>query len=138
MEKKYLTLKETAVLTETAYATIKRDIDNGTLTAYKVGRKYFIAVQDAENYAIARRKLAAIKGHTIKEIMEILPLSYAFIIDEIKQGRLKAIKCGRRFIIPDDELERYLEAARIKAVTKKLSNYISKKLSSNERRLAKN
>ena len=100
MEKKYLTLKETAVLTETAYATIKRDIDNGTLTAYKVGRKYFIAVQDAENYAIARS-------------MEILPLSYAFIIDEIKQGRLKAIKCGRRFIIPNDELERYLEAARI-------------------------
>ena len=45
--------------------------------------------------------------------MEILPLSYAFIIDEIKQGRLKAVKCGRRFIIPDAELERYLEAARI-------------------------
>ncbi len=113
MEKKYLTLKETAMLTETAYATIKRDIENGNLTAYKVGRKYFIAAQDAENYAIARRKLASIKGHTIKEIMEILPLSYAFIIDEIKQGRLKAVKCGRRFIIPDAELERYLEAARI-------------------------
>ena len=108
MEKKYLTLKETAVLTETAYATIKRDIDNGTLTAYKVGRKYFIAVQDAEQLGVYAKS-----AEGIKEIMEILPLSYAFIIDEIKQGRLKAIKCGRRFIIPDDELERYLEAARI-------------------------
>lgn len=113
MEKKYLTLKETAALTNTAYATIKRDIDNGTLPAYKVGRKYFISSADAEDYAITRRRLAAIKGHTIKEIMEILPLSYAFIIEEIKTGRLKACKCGRHFIIPEEELARYLEAAKL-------------------------
>lgn len=113
MEKKYLTLKETAALTGTAYATVKRDIDNGTLTAYKVGRKYFIAASDAESYAINKRKIAAIEGRSIKQLMEILPLSYAFIIDEIKQGRLKAVKCGRRFIIPNDELERYLESARL-------------------------
>lgn len=113
MEKKYLTLKEMAALANTAYATIKRDIDNGTLPAYKVGRKYFISSGDAEDYAIARRRLASIKGHTIKELMTILPLSYAFIIEEIKAGRLKACKCGRRFIIPEEELARYLEAAKI-------------------------
>lgn len=113
MGKKYLTLKETATLSNTAYATIKRDIDNGLLAAYKVGRKYFIAAADAEEYAIARRALAAISGYTIKELMEILPLSYAFIIEEIKNKNLHAIKCGRRFIIPEAELERYLEDAKI-------------------------
>ncbi len=111
--KQYLTLKETAALTATPYATVKRDVDKGLLPAYKVGRKYFIAVPEAEHYAAAKRQLAAIKGRTIKEIMAILPLSYAFIIDEIKQGRLHAVKCGRRFIIPDEELERYLAAAKL-------------------------
>jgi excisionase family DNA binding protein len=113
MEKKYLTLKETAALTNTAYATIKRDIDNAVLPAYKVGRKYFIAAADAEDYAIIRRELASISGYTIKELLEILPLSYAFIIEEIKKNNLKAVKCGRRFIIPEAELERYLEEAKI-------------------------
>ena len=113
MENRYLTLKETAEMTHTAYATVKRDIDNGNIPAYKVGRKYFIAAADAENYAACRRKLAAVKGYTIKELMNILPLSYAFIIDEIKKGNLPACKCGRRFIIPVEELEKYLEKAKI-------------------------
>ena len=113
MDKMFLTLKETAALTNTAYATIKREIDNGSLPAYKVGRKYFIAAEEAENYAITRRRLAEIQGHTIKELMNILPLSYAFIIEEIKTGRLQAYKCGRRFILPETELAKYLEAARI-------------------------
>ncbi len=113
MEKKYLTLKETAAKTNTAYATIKRDIDNGVIAAYKVGRKYFIAAEDAEDYALARRELASISGYTIKELMEILPLSYAFIIEEIKKKNLRAVKCGRRFIIPEQELERYLEDAKL-------------------------
>ena len=62
MENRYLTLKETAEMTHTAYATVKRDVDNGKLTAYKLGRKYFIAADAAADYAARRRKMAALDG----------------------------------------------------------------------------
>ncbi|MBQ1502034.1 MAG: helix-turn-helix domain-containing protein [Firmicutes bacterium] len=55
MENRYLTLKETAEMTHTAYATVKRDVDNGKLTAYKLGRKYFIAA-DAAAASLSARK----------------------------------------------------------------------------------
>ena len=35
----YLTLKQAAEETGASYATLRRDIDNGNLPAYKVGRK---------------------------------------------------------------------------------------------------
>ncbi len=113
MENRYLTLKETAEMTHTAYATVKRDVDNGKLTAYKLGRKYFIAADAAADYAARRRKMAALDGYTVKELMEILPLSYAFIIGEIREGRLPAAKCGRRFLIRKEDLADYLEKAKI-------------------------
>ena len=110
---KYLSLKETAEMTHTAYATVRRDLDSGRLSGYKVGRKYFIAMADAEEYAAARRRKAEIEGYTVKELMNLLPLSYAFIIEEIRSGRLKACKCGRRFIITEEALADYLKKARI-------------------------
>jgi len=110
---KYLTIKETAAMTATAYATVKRDIDNGKLPAYKVGRKYFISNTDAHIYAAARKEIAETEGYTIRQFMDILPLSYAFVIEEIKSGRLPAKKCGRRFIIPKADMEKYLEEAKI-------------------------
>ena len=113
MEKRYLTLKETAALTKTAYATVKRDIDSGKLAAYKLGRKYFIAADDAAGYAARRRKIAALDGYSVKELMEMLPLSYAFIIGEIRAGRLPAAKCGRRFLIRREDLVAYLERAKL-------------------------
>lgn len=109
----YLTLQQTAELAGAAYATVRRDIDNGRLAAYKVGRKYFVESAAAAAYAGAKRELAATEGYSIKEIMEILPLSYAYVIELIKRGRLQAVKCGRRYIISQAELERFLEGSRM-------------------------
>jgi len=111
----YITLKETSVLTGAAYATLRREIDNGRLTAYKVGRKYFIPRQQAENYARQRRENAAIDGYTIRQLMNILPLSYAYIIDLIRSGKLQAVKQGRYYLIPKASLEAFLEKTRLPA-----------------------
>lgn len=109
----YLTLQQTAQLAGAAYATIRRDIDNNRLPAYKVGRKYFVGREAAEAYAKEKRRQAAADGYTIKEVMEILPLSYAYVIELIKTGRLEAIKCGRRYIISKDDLARFLAEAKV-------------------------
>lgn len=55
----------------------------------------------------------AAEGYTIKQIMEVLPLSYAFLIELIHSGKLRAYKCGRRYIIPQDALEEFLAASRL-------------------------
>ncbi|MCR4963688.1 MAG: helix-turn-helix domain-containing protein [Firmicutes bacterium] len=115
MEKeKYMTLKELTELAQTPYATVKRDIDNGLLPAYKVGRKYFIAVKDGEKYAAHKKEILSTKGYTIKELQAILPLSYAFIIELIKSQKLHAIKSGRRYIIPHAEFCRFLKESSLK------------------------
>ncbi|MEG1537159.1 MAG: helix-turn-helix domain-containing protein [Clostridiales bacterium] len=104
----YITLKELTELAQTPYATIKRDIDGGMLPAYKVGRKYFIAASAGEAYAKRKQIAGQVDGYCIKEIMEILPLSYAFVIELIKSGRLLAVKSGRRYIVPKTEFARFL------------------------------
>ena len=106
---KYLTLKETAILTKTAYATVKRDIENGILSAYHIGRKYFVKKEDAEKYLEIKRPLKNIDGYTIQELMKIIPLSYAFIINLIQDKKLEAVKVGRRYIIPKDKFEAFIE-----------------------------
>lgn len=106
---KYLTLKELSELADTPYATIKRDIDCGTLPAYKVGRKYFIAADEGAQYVAKKQELHQIEGYSIRQIMEILPLSYAFIIDLIKSGRLPAVKVGRRYIVPTADFENFIQ-----------------------------
>ncbi len=111
---KYMTLKEVSDLAHIPYATVKRDIDNGVLPAYKVGRKYFIALKDGQTYAKHKQEILSTQGYTIKELQEILPLSYAFIIELIKSHKLHAIKSGRRYIIPHAEFHRFLESSSLK------------------------
>ncbi len=106
---RYMTLKELTVLAQTPYATVKRDIDNGLIPAHKVGRKYFISAQAGQAYARQKLAVKAVEGYTIRELQEILPLSYAFIIELIRSNRLAAVKSGRRYIIPHAELERFLQ-----------------------------
>ncbi len=110
---KYFTLKELSLMSDTAYATIKRDIEGGIIPAYKVGRKYFIAEYDAINYSHKRKELYNIDGYTIKEIMEIIPLSYAYIIDLIRHKKLKAVKVGRNYIVAKDELNRFIAETKL-------------------------
>lgn len=111
----YLTLKQAAQVSDTSYATLRRDIDNGILPAYKVGRKYFVTAADAAAYGEQRRAVAEIDGYTIRQIMEILPLSYAYVIDLIKTHRLAAVKRGRSYIVAKEELQRFIDSAHIKA-----------------------
>lgn len=112
---KYLTLKEISRLALTPYATIKRDIEAAILPAYKVGRKYFIRQEDAEVYCAKRQRLLAIDGYTIREIMDIIPLSYAFIIELIREGRLPAVKVGRQYKIPKEQFKQFLREMKLEA-----------------------
>ena len=100
VKKEYLTLKEVAAISGVSYGTVKRDIDQGHLSAYHIGRKYFVPKEDAAYYQNKYRGNANVEGYTIGQIMEKLPLSYAFLIDLIKTGKLSAVKVGRQYIIP--------------------------------------
>lgn len=106
---KYLTLKEISRLAGTPYATVKRDIESAILPAYKVGRKYFIRQEDAAAYSEKRRGLQAIEGYTIREIMQVIPLSYAFIIELIRDKKLPAVKVGRQYIISKQDFQQFLQ-----------------------------
>ena len=109
----YLTLKQAAEITGASYATLRRDIDNGALPAYKVGRKYFITAAAAAAYGERRRAVEAIDGYTIRQIMEILPLSYAYIIELIKEGHLPAVKRGRSYIVAKADLQKFIADAQL-------------------------
>lgn len=109
----YLTLKQAAEETGASYATLRRDIDNGNLPAYKVGRKFFITKAAATAYGERRRAVQAIDGYTIRQIMEILPLSYAYIIELIKTGRLPAVKRGRSYIVAKTDLQAFIAQSQL-------------------------
>lgn len=108
-EKEYFTLKEVAEKSGTSYGIVKRDIDKGKLPAYRVGRKYFIAKEEMDIYLEQTREKWGIEGYSIKEIMEQIPLSYAFIMDLIKQEKLPAVKVGRQYVVPKDSFSKFME-----------------------------
>ena len=110
----YMTLKQAAEEFDLSYTTLRRDAERRLLPAFRTGRKYFVERQAVQAYAqrCANGGHAA-EGYTIKQIMEVLPLSYAFLIELIHSGKLRAYKCGRRYIIPQDALEEFLAASRL-------------------------
>ncbi|MEG0998044.1 MAG: helix-turn-helix domain-containing protein [Clostridiales bacterium] len=107
-EKEYFTLKEVAEKSGTSYGIVKRDIDKDKLQAYRVGRKYFIAKDEMENYLVESQEKWSMEGYSIKEIMKKIPLSYAFIMDLIKKDKLHAVKVGRQYIVPKGEFETFM------------------------------
>lgn len=107
----YLTLKQAAEICGVPYAALRREIEHGAVSACRVGRKYFLSQTVVEQYRQQQEEKPQPEGYTIKELMEVLPLSYAFLIDLIKQGRLQAVKCGRSYIIPKQGLADFLAAA---------------------------
>ncbi|MCL2677669.1 MAG: excisionase family DNA-binding protein [Clostridiales bacterium] len=107
--KDYLTLKEMAQNTGCSYGMIKRDIDMGALPAYRIGRKYFISSAEAESYIRNVRKKEDVIGYTIKELMEMLPLSYAFLVDLIKSKKLRAVKVGRQYVVPKEVFDGFMK-----------------------------
>ncbi len=109
IEKEFFTMKEVAEKCGASYGIVKRDIDKGRLPAYRIGRKYFIAKAEMENYINKVAEKKGIEGYTIQEIMGKIPLSYAFIMELIKGGKLPAVKVGRQYIVPKTEFEQFLE-----------------------------
>lgn len=108
-EKEFFTLKDVAEKSGTSYGIVKRDIDKGNLSAYRIGRKYFIGRDEMSEYVKETTEKRGIEGYTIRDIMGRIPLSYAFIMDLIKTGKLPAVKAGRQYIIPKGEFEKFLE-----------------------------
>ena len=41
--------------------------------------------------------------------MSHIPLSYAFVMELIKSGKLQAVKVGRQYVIPKGEFERFMD-----------------------------
>ena len=111
--KDYLTLKEMAQNTGCSYGMIKRDIDIGHLPAYRIGRKYFVSTAEAMAYIRNVRKKQDIIGYTIKDLMEMLPLSYAFLIELIKSKKLQAVKVGRQYVVPKEVFEGFMRENKV-------------------------
>lgn len=112
-EKEYLSLKEVSALAGTSYGTVKRDIDHGLLSAYHIGRKYFVPRDAAALYAETHQKQGVTEGYTIRQIMEKIPLSYAFLVDLVKTGKLPAVKVGRQYIIPYGAFDTFMAENKI-------------------------
>jgi excisionase family DNA binding protein len=108
-QSEYMTLKEAAAFSGTTYATIKRDIEKSVLPAYRIGHKYFINRRDLADYRGAGLEGKPADGYTIRQIMEMIPLSYAFIINLIHDKHLPAVKYGRNYIIDKEDFEDFLE-----------------------------
>jgi excisionase family DNA binding protein len=49
-----------------------------------------------------------------KEFAEATGLSLGFVRKDINQGGIHAVRAGRRLLIPDTELRRYLEEGSLK------------------------
>ncbi len=109
IEKEFFTMKEVAERCGASYGIVKRDIDKGRLPAYRIGRKYFIAKDEMEKYIGMVAEKRGIEGYTIQEIMKKIPLSYAFIMELIKSGKLPAVKIGRQYIVPKTDFETFLQ-----------------------------
>ena len=110
MTETYLTLKQAAEECGVTYAALRREIEKGALPACRVGRKYFVSAAAAEQWRSSRRTLSG-KCYTVRQVMEILPLSYAFVIELIRRGELAAVKQGRQYLIAESELERFIAAS---------------------------
>lgn len=109
-EKEFYTLKDVAEKCGTSYGIVKRDIDRGVLPAYRVGRKYFIAKEEMDTYVADTVEKWGLDGYTIREIMSMIPLSYAFVMELIKSEKLPAVKVGRQYVIPRQEFHKFMES----------------------------
>lgn len=113
VEKEYFTLKEVAETIGASYGTVKRDIDQGNLPAYRIGRKYFVGKADVMNYRMEIHNRRNVNGYTIQELMEKIPLSYAFIVELIKSKKLEAVKVGRQYVVPYETFDSFMEEKRL-------------------------
>lgn len=111
--KEFLSVREVAAMSGYSYGTVKRAIEQGKLSAYRIGRKFFIDVETAEAYCQNFHKQKAINGYTIRELMNKLSLSYAFVSELIKSGELKSNKIGRQYIVSKNDFQDFMQKKRL-------------------------
>lgn len=51
-----------------------------------------------------------IEVYTMKETAELLKVSYVYLTQIVKEGRLQAVKVGKRKVITRAAIEKFLEA----------------------------
>jgi predicted DNA-binding transcriptional regulator AlpA len=51
-------------------------------------------------------------AYSLRELLELVPLSKSSIYGQIKAGRLRAAKCGRRTIFMIGDVEQWLDGMR--------------------------
>jgi len=51
-------------------------------------------------------------SYTITEARRLIGLSHSKIYEELNSGRLRAVKCGRRTLVPHEALEEWIASLR--------------------------
>ena len=105
--KEFLSVREVAAMSGYSYGTVKRAIEQGKLSAY------LIDMETAEAYCQNFHKQKAINGYTIRELMNKLSLSYAFVSELIKSGELKSNKIGRQYIVSENDFQDFMQKKRL-------------------------
>ncbi len=111
--KEFLSVREVASMSGYSYGTVKRAIEQGKLAAYRIGRKFFIEAQTAEEYCKNFNKQKNTGGYTIRELMQKLSLSYAFVSALLKSGELKSSRQGRQYIVSEEDFQNFLQKKRL-------------------------
>ena len=111
--REYLSVREVAELSGFSYGTVRRAIDAGTLAAYRIGRKFFIDRQAAADYCRRHTGRRNVEGYTIRELMERLSLSYAFLSGLIKSGELRSVRVGRQYIVTEEDFREFMSRRRL-------------------------
>lgn len=85
---------------------VARLIREGKLQAKKVGRSYKVSQKSLEKFLGAKFNQ---KFYTLKEVATLLNLHRTFVSKLIYDKKLQAVKIGRFFIIPENELKQLLQ-----------------------------
>ncbi len=105
----YLSVSGVAKLAGCSYGTVRRAIECGDLAAYRIGRKFFIERQAASEFSRRTLRRRSVDGYTIRDLMERLDLSYAFISRLIKSGELPGVRVGRRYVVTKEDFQKFMQ-----------------------------
>ncbi len=84
---------------------VARLIKEGRITAKKHGRSYHIRQNDIESFLKTTIKQ---KFYTIYNVATILKIHRTTVARLIHENKLKAVKIGRFFIIPENEIKKLI------------------------------
>ena len=109
----YLSPAEVAKAAGVSYGTVKRAMDFGEISAYRIGRRFFIERGQAEEFCQRRAAGGGEDGYTIRQLMAKLSLSYAYISELVKSGELKSSRVGRKYVISEADFQAFMAGKRL-------------------------